>query len=54
MKQLVQRGHRNLLRRATVSWAEILECAGESPAACKVFRSNHGQYWGKTARKMAK
>ena len=34
--------------------AEILECAGESPAACKVFRSNHGQYWGKTARKMAK
>src|SRR3981189_309899 len=34
--------------------AEILECAGESPAACKVFRSNHGQYCGKTARKMAK
>src|ERR1700687_831269 len=34
--------------------AEILECAGESPAACKVFRSNHGQYCGKTAQKMAK
>jgi hypothetical protein len=51
MKQLGQRGHRNLLRRATVSWPKSLNAQANHLRRAKYFAATTGNIGAKLPEK---